>query len=236
MKINPIDYINHSGGAVGADSTFDLLGKLRGFKNHNHYYHGTKTPLGNVEITDEQLEEGWKHVLLANKTLLRKPDAYKDLLSRNWFQVKNADAIYAIGEISMSWQGINGGTGWAVQMAIDVFKPVYVFDQKIGLWCCYDYQNKIFDVCKSPILTRNYAGIGTRKINDVGKKAIGKLYDDTIKFTNEDASEIITSIGRSKIQEILVAWDNYRYKMIGTGKDARHDDFMDTLCKNTDSI
>jgi hypothetical protein len=235
MKINPIDYINHSGGAVGADSTFDLLGKVRGFKNHNHYYHGDKTPLGNVEITDEQLEEGWEHILLANNTLLRKPDAYKDLLSRNWFQVKNADAIFAIGELKNSYE-VNGGTGWAVQMAIDNIKPVYVFDQRIGTWNKYNYNYLIFEVCDAPILTMNYAGIGTRKINDMGKEAIAKLYDDTIKFINEDVTKIITRIGRAKIQEILVAWDNYRYKLKRTGKDARHDDFMDILYKNTDSI
>ena len=65
---NPAEYTNHSGGAVGADSTWDTIGREFGVTDHRHYYHGNKRPLGNTEITNEQLEEGWQHVLQANKT------------------------------------------------------------------------------------------------------------------------------------------------------------------------
>lgn len=177
-----MNYINHSGGAIGADSTFDSIGKSKGFNVHRHYYHGKKTPMGNLEITDRELREGWLHVLQANKTLKRKPHAYQDLLSRNWFQVKNADAIFAIGELKTTSE-VNGGTGWAVQMAIDSHKTVYVFDQTIVYYCwfVYDYETKKFECCEAPVLTENYAGIGTRSINEKGIKAITKLYDDTLK-------------------------------------------------------
>jgi hypothetical protein len=180
-----MNYINHSGGAIGADSAFDSIGKSKGFNIHRHYYHGKKTPMGNLEITDRELREGWIHVLQANKTLKRSPHAYRDLLSRNWFQVKNAEAIFAIGELKSASE-VNGGTGWAVQMAIDNNKTVYVFDQGITYrWFVYDYETKEFEYCEDPILTENYAGIGTRKLNDYGKNAIEKLYDDTLKHLND---------------------------------------------------
>jgi hypothetical protein len=175
-----MNYINHSGGAVGADSTFDSIGKSMGFNTHIHYYHGKKTPIGNLRITDMEEREGWIHVLEANRTLKRKPYAYRDLLTRNWFQVKNSDAIFAISELK-SYTEVEGGTGWAVQMGIDNHKPVYVFDQKYNRWLSYDYDEKMFVFCEPPVLTENYAGIGTRNLNDHGKKAIAQLYDNTLK-------------------------------------------------------
>lgn len=42
-------------------------------------------------------------------------------------QVKNSDAVFAIGHLVRGI--VDGGTGWAVQMAIDDGKPVYVYDQ-----------------------------------------------------------------------------------------------------------
>jgi len=120
-------WINHSGGAVGSDSYWGEIGERYGVKS-NHYYHGQKTPNGNVAISEEEFEEGKQHVYKANETLNRKPDNYMDLLARNYAQVKNADAIFAIGHLKNGI--VDGGTGWAVQMAIDDHKPVYIYDQE----------------------------------------------------------------------------------------------------------
>jgi hypothetical protein len=65
-------------------------------------------------------------------------------LIRNWTQVKYSDAIFAIGTLVKPGQSIDpnnsketriakkvivsGGTGYAVEMAIQADKPVYVFD------------------------------------------------------------------------------------------------------------
>jgi hypothetical protein len=48
----------------------------------------------------------------ANETLHRRPDNYMNLLSRNYAQVKNADAIFAVGQLNNGI--VDGGTGWAV--------------------------------------------------------------------------------------------------------------------------
>lgn len=40
------------------------------------------------------------------------------LLRKNWQQVKHSDAIFAVSTIAND-DTVNGGTGWAVQMAID---------------------------------------------------------------------------------------------------------------------
>lgn len=49
---------------------------------------------------------------------------------------------------------------------------------------------------------------------------------------SENIAKILTSIGRDKLRELLVEWDNYRYKMKNRQKDARHDDFMDEITKS----
>lgn len=194
INLEKIDFskiINHSGGALGADSEWDNIGVQFGMINNKHYWYGTKTPKGNVELSVKELEEGWQHVLEANKTLKRKPYAYKALLSRNWFQVKNSDAVFAISTIN--WDNeqktgvVNGGTGWAVQMAIDNNKPVYVFDQNTNLWYEWQKDKKEGDgwiTTNTPVLTQNFAGIGTREINDNGKKAIESVYKKTLNNLN----------------------------------------------------
>jgi len=188
--LDPTEFVDHSGGAIGADSEFENIGREYGVIHYNHYYHGEKTPRGNVEITDEEFKEGKKHVLEANVTLNRKPDSYMDLLARNWMQVKNADAIFAISTISRDGKTVDGGTGWAVQMAIDANKPnVYVFDQGFrNQWYKFDYDREQFvqltnDEYNNLKLTRHFAGIGTRKINDKGKAAIRYLYENTFGTT-----------------------------------------------------
>ena len=170
------EYTNHSGGAVGSDSAWGKIGEKYGIKS-NHYYHGTKTPYGNVEITDEELEEGWKHVQEANKVLNRKPNNYKSLLSRNWLQVKNSSEIFAIIEGFDDNKNVRGGTGWAVQMALDANKPVHVFNQKEGKW--YVNSNEGWKETGIPKLTTDFAGIGTRDLTPTGQQAIRDVYENT---------------------------------------------------------
>lgn len=180
-SLKDLGFTNHSGGAVGSDSAWDSIGRTYGVDDHRHYYSGRKTENGNIEITKNELEEGWLHVLEANKTLDRKPDNYKNLLSRNWFQVKNSEAILAIGSIDPKTHKVNGGTGWAVQMAIDSKKPIFVFNQEDpGQWYSFDYSKNRFSPCSIPTLPSNFAGIGTREINENGLKAIHQVYQKTI--------------------------------------------------------
>lgn len=180
-NVNDIsEFTNHSGGANGADTTWDEIGFKYGMGNNNHYYYGNKTPKGNVLLNDIQITEGISKARLAGKSLGKTPSKLEtlNLLGRNWFQVKNADAIFAIGTVNET--GVEGGTGWAVQMAIDAHKPVNAFDQSSKQWYKYDYTNRKFIKQETPVLTENFAGIGTRQLNDAGKQAIEDVYKKTI--------------------------------------------------------
>lgn len=54
------DYVNHSGGALGSDSYWDLIGNHYGMVTNKHYYHEHKTSRGNTQITDQDYLEGKK--------------------------------------------------------------------------------------------------------------------------------------------------------------------------------
>lgn len=203
-------YVNHSGGAIGSDTMWGEIGEEYGVVS-NHYYHGTKTPNGNIEITEEQFERGKQHVYKANETLHRRPDKYMNLLARNWIQVENSDAVFAIGQLKNNV--VDGGTGWAVQMAIDVNKPVYVFDQERNKW--YTKVDEDWIEINTPTLTPNFAGIGTRNINQNGIKAIRDVYENTFRIENlpndikklnfdEVASKVFDLVNKLGIQTVLV--------------------------------
>ena len=170
-------YNNHTGGAIGADSMWDEIGREFGVTNHFHYWYKKSNPksLPEHEITEEEYQEGVSMINQANKTLKRRNiDKYMHLLARNWVQVKNAETIFAIG--LFKGNKVAGGTGWACQMAIDNDKELYVFDQSKKQWYYWD---KKFVVCVTPKLTKEYAGIGSRKITDGGIQAIRNVYKKT---------------------------------------------------------
>lgn len=210
-EITPSQFNNHSGGAEGADVTFDKIGKELGFSSHNHYYFGKITednsPNGTHEISYSIAREGAKKVALAAKRNwgYDRTAMSDSRLIRNWAQVKNASAIYAISNIVGIGQNVfpdqknddrkaiapsvTGGTGYAVGMAILEDKPVYVYNMNNDIsepqyeegWYVYNKEKDDFVLLSEPpMLTQNYAGIGSRNLTENGEKAIRDLYENTL--------------------------------------------------------
>jgi hypothetical protein len=120
---DPRDFFMHSGGAWGADSDWSdtavKYGMIDDPDHISHYYHGKKTPKGNKQITQQEFNDGVDQVIIADQTLHRLDNMSAErqrtslpLFARNWMQVKNSDAVFAIGQLS--YGTVNGGTGWAV--------------------------------------------------------------------------------------------------------------------------
>lgn len=170
-------FTSHSGGAEGSDTYWSEYGKQFGVVTNNYYAQNQKTQNGNIEISQNDLEEGIEKIRKANETLHRKPEKYIEFLAKNWPQVKYSNAIYAISTIDNGL--VSGGTAWAVQMAIDAGKPVFVFDQSKNTW--FKYQDGKWVKTDVPTLIENFAGIGTRKINENGERAIKDVYKKTFK-------------------------------------------------------
>jgi len=201
------DFVNHSGGAIGSDTEWDVIGAYFGMINNKHYWTETKTPKGNTEISKKDFEEGrFESAKAAKRNFGYQYSAMKDSrLIRNWSQVKHSESVFAIGsivgvggklfpkQINDTRIAINpsvtGGTGYAVGMAINNNKPVYVFNQTKGSydigWYKYDKNINDFIKVETPILTQNFAGIGTREINEQGKQAIRNVYEKTTSKEKE---------------------------------------------------
>lgn len=181
--MNLKEYILHSGGAIGSDYAWGYIGSLYGLKNIHHYYYGNPTPYGNNPITKDEYIEGITAVEKANQTLKRYGyEKYLYLLARNWMQIKNSNAVYAIIE-KLNNPIVYGGTGWAIQMAIDCsIQDIYIFHQEINTWLKYNYQTKLFDrIGTVPILKKSFAGIGTRNLKPNGLQAIIDVYNKATK-------------------------------------------------------
>lgn len=177
--INIGTFVNHSGGAIGSDSYWGETGEKYGVVSKHYHAEGARTPKGNTPVSRAELQDADEHLKRANETLGRRfptsNEYVNNLLRRNWQQVKNSDEVFAISTIKNNL--VEGGTGWAVQMAIDTGKPVHVFDQNTNSW--YTYENGSWVKTETPVLTPNFAGIGTRQISEAGKKAIEEVYEHT---------------------------------------------------------
>lgn len=186
-------YTCYSGGAEGADTVFEMCSALKDFNVVAFSFKGHHTTsIFRKNLTKAELQEGWEHILVAVKTLKRYVTEVSDytqkLLSRDYFQAKNADAIFAVSRIvnpgelgsqflnKASVQVIDGGTGYAVQCGIDMEKPVFVFNMTDNNWYKWNYGDKIFEKCQLPKLTEKFAGIGSRKLTPEGNLAIRSLF------------------------------------------------------------
>lgn len=186
-----------SGDAVGSDAAWTSAAREAGIKNTRNF--STKSY---DALSEEEKKEADSEYLKAAAELSRPAlsnTTYKGkLVRRNWLQVKNSDAVFAIGSIVNSLErgrsGLNyskhavvdGGTGYAVQMAINNNKPVHVFDQDKGKWFTWKEGNFVEE--PSPVLTKRFAGIGTRQINDSGKAAIKEIFSRTFNLQQENGA------------------------------------------------
>lgn len=203
IVLSPVDLsitTCHSGGATGSDTYFSEIGKEFGVSTKAYSYK-TKYHQSDdkVEISDDDYNEGVDMINKANHILKRYGiQKYMNLLARNWAQVKYSGQTIAIGTIvepnsktskgynKSSYQVVDGGTGYAVCMSIQQLRPVFVFDQVKGSWFEWSHSLKRFITCDVPIITDvDFAGIGTRNINELGVKAIRDVYMKTLQKYNE---------------------------------------------------
>lgn len=204
------DYVMQSGGAYGADTVWGRIASEFGINNQNHWYSGERgaynAPNGNIKISQEDYNEGSSKVAEAAKMNWGyQYDTMKDdRLIRNWAQVKYADAVFAVGHLIgkggkifpnkandnrvAETTVVQGGTGYAVSMAILEGKPVYVFDQIREKWAA-NIDGVWQWLTEAPVLTKKFAGIGTRSINAAGEQAIRDVFEKTFGDKNEQIPE-----------------------------------------------
>lgn len=188
--MKPEMYILYSGGAEGADMEWDKIGREFGLTQFRHF-----RPVDLQFLSIEQRDEMLRSVKNA-AIALGRPHFFRgiELVQRNWLQIQHPGDIYAIGRIvqpdetdfkgfknKTGKQIVAGGTGWAVEMGIQMSKTTYVFDMGDNEWKFWSYVNKCFSLlCDTPELTFTFTGIGSRELTDEGKQAIYNVYNKAI--------------------------------------------------------
>ena len=182
---NPQNYTMNSGGAYGGDTYWDVIGRQFGLTNINHFRPADNQRLSktlrdrNVKpfsITHEQ--SNYAREQIKQLTGRELPyDVGGELLARNFYQVDKSDGVFAIANITSSYKAVQGGTNMAVQVGIKQGKPVHVYDLNTESWYQYNQSTGRFEVEDTPVLTKSFAGVGTRNIQNYKVNKNGQWVD-----------------------------------------------------------
>lgn len=192
-----------SGGAPGADLRWGVCAADHGHQVQHFSFAGHNSGAPEallVRLSQKQLKQADEFCHRANKTLRRRfptrSSHSTNLLRRDWYQVRDAEACYGIGTLNVSPDTevkvgalvhgrVTGGTAWAIQMFIDRHDgelcACYFFDQTLCRWFAW---NRGWQALYAPpVPSGMYAGIGTRDLSRVGCLAICAAYDNAAVHT-----------------------------------------------------
>lgn len=231
-----VGFTNYSGGALGSDTEWKNVAKQFGIETVD-YIPSTLNRLNETQL--KEVEDAYQQAAKdLGRNTLDKNSYSGQLVRRDYLQAKAGDSVFAIGtilnpgdtnskgyKIKSKHQSVDGGTGYAVQMAINLEKPVYVFDQPKNSWFKADYKEDLFGKktfdsfieVDTPKLTPKFAGVGTRELKSNGKNAIREVFENTLtsnqlidlngnKVTKlTDYIKSVKSISREDIMDILIS-------------------------------
>ena len=186
------DRVMYSGGAYGADALFHHVAAENGMTNITHFT-GDSDKVASKYLRDQGVEAKQvpkdylaqarqKIKELLGRTL--KDDYAGNLHARNYYQVVNADAVYAVAPLKDA-KSVTGGTNTAVQLGIALGKQVHVWDTTSQQWHTWDGSK--FTPQGTPELAEKFAGVGTRDIESytTKDKATGKWVSNP-KYLGDD--------------------------------------------------
>lgn len=167
-----------SGGAPGAEATFGEFAERWHVTERTYSFPGRELARTNglIELSETQLRRGdvsraWLSARL-QRTFSEAP-SFAKVLQTIWHQVTAAHEVFAVGTIQPDGT-VRGGTGLAVELARHWNKPVWVFDQSRGQWFGWDGGD--WTETDPTIVGPTFCGTGTRHLDDVGRRAIRKLF------------------------------------------------------------
>lgn len=182
---NPQDYTMNSGGAYGGDTYWDVIGRQFGLTKINHF-----RPIDNQNMSKTLRDRNVKPFSITHeqsnyareqiKQLTGRELPYTlagELLARDFYQVDKSDGVFAIANITSSQRAVEGGTNMAVQVGIKQGKPVHVYDLNTERWYQYNQSTGKFEVEDTPVLTKSFAGVGTRNIQNYKVNKNGQWVD-----------------------------------------------------------
>lgn len=170
----------YSGGLKGAETVFGETAEKYSVNEVILTFEGHKLSREkNVRVlSKEDLERGNISMELASKMLNRtyyETDKIRKVLQTIFHLVNSGYQVFVIGSIQEDGS-VKGGTGWAVQLAKMFNRPLHVFDQPSGKWFTW---KEGWQEDSPRIQYETFVGSGTRYLNDAGRTAIEKLFEDS---------------------------------------------------------
>lgn len=168
-----------SGGATGAEAVFGEQAAAHGVKETHFTFagHSQARTEGAVVLDERELAAGDVSLIYVAHRLHRhwdKTETLRRVLQTQWHVVSHASQVFVVGTIQPDGT-VHGGTGWSVELARRWNKRVWVFDQEHADW--FTWSGSAWTRGVPVIETPDFAGTGTRFLNDAGRKAIAELFD-----------------------------------------------------------
>jgi len=176
----PGRYHLYAGGTKGAETAFGECAEKWGLKETHFSFDGhpfRARERGLTVLGEDELKRGDFSLVYASHRMSRPLSGIpeiKQILQTVWHQITAASEVFVIGRIQDDGH-VKGGTGWGAELARLWSKPLHVFDQEKGQWFRWDGQAWVEE--EAPSIQRTaFAGVGTTRLNDKGKKAIEDLF------------------------------------------------------------
>jgi hypothetical protein len=167
-----------SGGATGAEASFGEHAEKHGVREVNFTFegHNQVRTEGAVVLDDRELAAGDVSLIYVAHRLHRhwdKTETLRRVLQTQWHVVSHASQVFVVGTIRPDGT-VHGGTGWSVELARRWNKRVWVFDQEHSGW--FTWSGSAWTAGVPVIESPDFAGTGTRFLNDAGRAAITALF------------------------------------------------------------
>jgi predicted lactoylglutathione lyase len=223
-SVKPSDFTNYHGGAKKYDTYWEQDGKTFGVTKHTVYTVDSYDKLD--QATKDKLNAKYDAARTWLGRSILSTDTYAGkLVRRDMMQAAKADGIFAVSEIvapgTKGRKGyvnktnhpiIEGGTGYAVASGILLGKPVYVFNQDSNYgydtgWYKWDSTTNNFIKTDTPVLTKNYAGIGSStNETEIGRQAIRDVYANTFKSTQPSTINTLSENIKNFVNSVIPNW------------------------------
>ena len=177
--MNTSECVLFSGAANGAEAAFGAAAERHGIAEVNFTFEGhiDARSRGIRVLTPEELNLGDVSLSYVSRLMRREyrdTPLFKRVLQSIWHQVNNGREVYVVGRI-LEDGTVKGGTGWGAEFAKLCNKPLYVFDQTVDDWRCWDGSE--WKPSGAPTIGHtHFAGTGTRFLEESGKQAIDELF------------------------------------------------------------
>jgi len=178
-ELSPEDCTLLSGAHSGAEAEFGAQAENFGLAERNFSFEGRDVARqrGLVLLEPKDLRQGEVSAVYLNAHMKREfsdSQKFKKVLQTIWHQVNSAQEVFAVGNIQPDLT-VKGGTGWAVELAKHLNKPVRVYDQERECW--YSWEEAEWKPVDAPVIRfPKFVGTGTRSLNPSGRKAIHDLF------------------------------------------------------------